>query len=248
MSVTQGDGTVRRDSACYLLCLNIPRVMKTTLLCPSIALLLIFAGCSKAPKPLSAEDLRIARGAIPITEVLSMLRVGYKEPQILQEVKQRRIPARIDAAMEDQFIKSGASPALVAALKSNENTLTDEQLAAFEEFQNEKLNRVVQSAQARQNEALALQEEEQKERNRRQFLQQQTMQNINRNQNAQVSYEIAQKNYEARRKWLEQRIVSQEAEINRLRRYGYNETDLRAANNRLDEYNQQLRNLTPPLR
>lgn len=222
------------------------RAMKTVFSLFAIALVLLFAGCSHSEP--TAEDLRVARQAIPVNELLLMLRGGYKEPKILNEIKTRRIPAKIDAETEEKFVKSGAGPNLIAALKNKDNALTDVQKEAFDHYQEEKTIQAQQSAQAAQNQALAAQQQEQEERNRRQALQQQTFRNINRNQNAQVSYEVAQRNYEFQRKSLEQRIASQEAEINRLRRSGYNETDLRTANNRLDEYNQQLRNLTPPLR
>jgi hypothetical protein len=224
------------------------RAMKKTLIVLPIALLLPFAACNKAPEPLTAEDLRIARAAIPTSEVLSMLRAGYKEPEIIKEVKRRRIPGKIDGPTEDQFIKSGASATLIATLKNEENTLTENQRGAFEEHHAEKTNRMAQLAETRQSEAFARQQEEQQEINRRRYLQQQTMRNINRSQSAQVSYEVAQRNYEAQRKSLEQRITALQAQINHQRTHGYTEAQLAAANQTLDDYNKQLRDLTPPLR
>jgi hypothetical protein len=212
-----------------------------------IAVVLALAGCNKTTEP-TANDIRIAGGAIPTNELLLMIRAGYKEPDILKEIQTRHIPEKIDGETEAKFASSGASAKVIAALKNKNNALTEIQKAVFDRFQGEKKMNIEQSFQTRQNEAFARQQEEQRELNRRRQLQQQTMQNINRNQSAQVSYEVAQKNYEGQRKYLEQRIVSLEAEINRLRRYHYNEAELAAANRNLDDYRKQLRDLTPPLR
>lgn len=223
------------------------RVMQNPTFFLPIAVVLALASCNKTTEP-TAEDIRVARGAIPINEVLLMVRAGYKEPNILKEVQTRRIPEKIDGETEAKFASSGASAKVIAALKSKNNALTEIQKIVFDRNQGEKRMNLEQSAQSRQNEAVAREQEEQRELNRRRNLQQQTMQNINRNQSAQVSYEVAQKNYEAQRRSLEQRIVSLEAEINRLRRYSYNEAELAAANRNLDDYRKQLRDLTPPLR
>jgi DNA repair exonuclease SbcCD ATPase subunit len=212
-----------------------------------IAVVLVLAGCNKATEP-TADDIRVARGAIPTNEVLLMIRAGYKEPNVLKEIQTRHIPEKIDGETETKFASSGASAKVIAALKNKNNALTEIQKIVFDRQQGEKRMHVEQSAQSRQTEAFARQQEEQRELNRRRQLQQQTMQNINRNQSAQVSYEVAQKNYEAQRRYLEQRIASLEAEINRLRRYNYNEAELATANRNLDDYRKQLRDLTPPLR
>lgn len=214
-----------------------------------VFLILPLAACTKTEslEP-SAEDLRIARQAIPVNELLLMLRGGYKEPQVLDEARKRHIPVKIDAVMEEKLTSSGASPALIAALKKKENILTEVQRIAFDQYQAGKTTVANQSAQARQTEAFARQRDEQQELNRRRLLQQQNLQNISQNQQKQVSYEIAQRNYEARRKSLEQRIVSQEAAINRLRRERYNEAELTAANRDLDDYRKQLQDLPLPLR
>jgi hypothetical protein len=205
------------------------------------------AACNKTTEP-TAADLRIARQAIAVNEVLLMLRGGYKEPQILDEVRTRHIPARIDAATEEKFTNSGAGPTLIAALKNKANVLTDVQRTAFEQNQAEKTTAYAQAGQMRQSEAFARQREEQQELNRRRNLQQQNLQNISQNQQKQTSYEIAQRNYESQRKLLEQRIALQEVQINRLRKSGYNEAELKVANSQLDDCNKQLRDLTPPLR
>jgi hypothetical protein len=214
-----------------------------------VLLILPLAACNKtASLEPTAEDLRIARQAIPVNEILLMLRGGCKESQVLDEVRKRHIPAKIDAVTEEKLTGSGASPVLIVALKKKENILTEVQRIAFDQYQAEKTTIASQSAQARQSEALARQQQEQQELNRRRLLQQQNLQNMSQNQQKQVSYEIAQRNYEARRKSLEQRIVSQEAAINRLRRERYNEAELTAANRDLDDYRKQLQDLTPPLR
>jgi hypothetical protein len=223
------------------------RVMKNLPVFLPIAVVLILAGCNKSTEP-TAEDIRIARGAIPTNELLLMLRAGYKEPDILKEIQTRHVPEKINGETEAKFASSGASAKVIAALKNKKNALTEIQKVVFDRFQGKKKLNIEQSFQVRQNEAFARQQEEQRELNRRRHLQQQNLQNINRNQSAQVSYEVAQKNYEAQRKHLEQRIVSLEAEINRLRRYRYNEAELAAANRNLDDYRKQLRDLTPPLR
>lgn len=216
----------------------------------SLVPFLAVAACSKAPRSdaLTAEDLHIAQQAMPVSEALLMIRAGYKESQIIGDLKKRHIPGPIDANTEDQFLKAGASPALISALNSKENALTENQRGAYQKYQAEKSNRVTQSAQTRRNEDFIRQQEEQQELYRRRSLQQQTLQNINRSQSAQVSYEVAQRNYETQRKSLEQQITSLEASVNWKRSHGYRESELAVANQSLEDYRKQLRDLTPPLR
>jgi hypothetical protein len=221
--------------------------MKTTLTFLSIISLLTFAGCSRTVEP-TAEDISVARQAIPISEVLLMVRSGYRESNVLKEIKTRHVPEKIDGTTEEKFRHSGASANVIAALKSEENTLTEAQKIAFDRQQQEKAAKAQQSAQARQNETYAQQQEAAQELNRRQYLQQQTIQNVQRAQASQVSYDIAQKNYEYQRKNLELTITSLEAELNRRRRYGAREVDLTVDYQRLEDYKKQLHDLTPPLR
>jgi hypothetical protein len=207
---------------------------------------LILSGCNRAPAPmpLTAEDVRIARQAMPLTDVSLMLRSGYKQDAIIAEVRKKRIPAPPDAAAEDSLVQSGASPALVAALKAKENLLTANQREAFDNLAAEKTQRVHQEAMSRQQEGIAAQQAEHNERQRRTLAVQQTIRHTQTVEDKEKAYERAWDAYKKQKEYLENRITSVQKNINQ-----YRGTNLVAANEELDRLNEQLRHLpTPALR
>jgi len=218
--------------------------------CLSFALL-VLSGCNRAPAPvpLTAEDLRIARVAMPLNNVSLMLRSGYKEEAIMAEVRKKRVSAPPDAVAEDSLIASGASPALIQALKAKENLLTENQRQVFNNFAAEKSQRVQQEAVSRQQEEIATQQAENNERQRRARALQQTIQNAQASDDKEKAYERAWDAYKKQKEYLERRIASLQNNINQRRSYGYRENNLLEANQELDHLNEQLRHLpTPALR
>lgn len=212
--------------------------------------LMILSGCSRPPVivPLTAEDLRIARQAMPLSDVSLMLRSGYKQEAIIAEVRKKHVPGPLDAAAENSFLQSGASPALVAALKAQENLLTANQREAFDNFAAEKTQRVQQEASSREQEALAAQQTENNERQKRAAALQQTMRNAGSAEDKDKAYERAWDAYKRQKEYLERRITSLQNDVNHRRSY-YRDNNLVEANQELDQLNEQLRNLpTPALR
>lgn len=219
----------------------------------SVALLitlLALAGCSRstAPKATTAEDLRIAREAMPLSEVSLMMRSGYKQDSIIADVVRRHVPSAPDAQTEDRLLQAGASPKLIAALKEKKNVLTENQKEAFDNMTTEKAGRAQEAEIRRDNLERAQVIAENQDRQRRQNLAQQTIQNAYASENRVIAYDQADRAYKARKESLEASIISQENYINRARSHGRNEAYLRNANATLDRYKEDLRNLTPPLR
>jgi hypothetical protein len=97
-----------------------------------IATTLIGANAYLRRSPATAEDLRIGRQAMPISEVKLMLHGGSSQDSITDEVKRRHIPEKISAATEIELTESGAKPAVIAALKDENNILTRNQKDAFD--------------------------------------------------------------------------------------------------------------------
>ena len=216
---------------------------------------LILSGCNRAPAPtpvpmpLTAEDVRIARQAMPLNDVSLMLRSGYKQDAIIAEVRKKRVSTPPDAAAEDSLVQSGASPALIAALKAKENFLTANQKEAFDNLAAEKTQRVQQQATSRQQEEIAAQQAEQSERQTRTSAVQQTVRNAQAAEDKEKTYERTWDAYKKRKEYLENRIASVQKNINQWRGYGSRQTNLLAANEELDRLNEELRHLpTPALR
>lgn len=212
---------------------------------------LFLAGCLRSnpeATPLTADDLQRAHQAIPIKEISLLVRIGSSQAAILADVQKRHVPEPIDAFTEEKLAASGAGPELIAALKDPANALTPKQRRVFEKEQAEHARQAERAAAAREDEASAREAERAAELRRRQTLVAQTQRNIQENEARATAYETAQKNYESQRKSLELRIQSLQAEINRKRSYGYNEADLHAANETLDNLNSELLHLTAPLR
>lgn len=186
---------------------------------------------------------------MPLGDVSLMLRSGYKQDAIITEVRKKRVSAPPDATAEDSLLRSGASPALVAALKAPENLLTARQKEAFDNFAAEKTQRVQQEASSRQQEIMAAQQAENDDRQRRAVALQQTLQNARVSEDKEKAYERAWDNYKKQKEYLERRIVSLQNDINQRRSYGSRENNLIEANQELDRLNEQLRQLpTPALR
>ena len=75
-----------------------------------IAMALIGANACSRRSPATAEDLRIGRQAMPISEVKLMLHGGSSQDSITDEVKRRHIPEKISVATEIELAESGAKP------------------------------------------------------------------------------------------------------------------------------------------
>jgi hypothetical protein len=223
----------------------------------SCFLLVLFfvSGCSHsstdmaAPGPPTAEDLQIARQAMKPGEVGLLLRGGYKQDVIIAEVRKKRLSELLDAATENSLLGSGASPALIAAMKAPENVLTPTQRQAFENFAAEKTQRVLQDVSSRQRATFATQRAETEERVRRAAALQQTVQNSRGTEDKDQAYQQNWDAYKRQKESLEKRIASVQDDINRRRSNGYKENNLVDANQELDRLNEQLRHLpTPALR
>lgn len=94
------------------------------------ALLFLGAACNRAPTP-TAEDVRIGREAIPLSEVSLLARTGFPK-EALDAVKRRHIPEQLSAEEELKF-RGFASAELMAALKDANNILTPVQKDAYDE-------------------------------------------------------------------------------------------------------------------
>jgi hypothetical protein len=137
--------------------------------------------------PVTAEDLRIGRQAMPISEVKLMLHGGSSQNSIIDDVKRRHIPEKISAAMEIELTESGAKPALIAALKDGDNILTENQREAFDKRM-ELANATRQSLAATQSSVLLAQSSaEEKERQRQASLQQENLRNIEQREREQAA-------------------------------------------------------------
>jgi len=103
------------------------------------ALLFIGAACNRAPTPTAqevqigptADDVRIGREAISLSEVSLLARSGLAK-EALDAVKQRHVPERLSAE-EELFFRGFAKAELLAALKDANNILTPAQKDAYDE-------------------------------------------------------------------------------------------------------------------
>src|SRR5713101_5210975 len=111
-----------------------PRMIRAALL---VTMLFALNACDKPAaedaKP-TAEDVRIGRRAMPISEASLMLRNGYSQKAIVAEVNRRHIPEKISGATEVELTANGAGPDLIAALKDENNLLTRNQKGAYDEW------------------------------------------------------------------------------------------------------------------
>jgi hypothetical protein len=124
---------------------------------------------------------------MPISEVKLMLHGGSSQDSITDEVKRRHIPEKISAATEIELTESGAKPALIAALKDENNILTENQKDAFDKRM-ELANATRQGLAAMQSSAASAQANaESQERQRQASLQQENLRNIDRRQQEQAA-------------------------------------------------------------
>src|ERR1700736_1050626 len=95
-------------------------------------------------------------GQLPLTvsELSLMLRSGYSSNSVMQELAQRHFVDTIDAAKETALLNAGASPELIAALKSGTYSLSAEQTAsALQQMDAEGRRRAQQAEASRKAEA-----------------------------------------------------------------------------------------------
>jgi nucleoredoxin len=89
-------------------------------------------------------------GQLPLTigELSLMLRSGYSSNSVMQELAQRHFVDTIDAAKETTLLNAGASPELIAALKSGTYSLSAEKTAAALQQMDAEAQRRAQQAEA----------------------------------------------------------------------------------------------------
>jgi len=200
------------------------------------------AGCKKIEPGFTVAELEAARRAIPISQVSLMVRTGCNQTQIIAEIERRQVPATIDSKVEESLIRSGARPVLIAALKNEANALTERQRHAFYELavkreaaaETERKGPVAQSSQERD-----------QQQRKTTFVVNATKTPTDTPEEAYWKAEAA---YRAKKNELEASIASQQAYINRMRSRGYHESDLASAEDRLHQYEGELKNLQAPIR
>jgi hypothetical protein len=158
------------------------------------ALFVAASGCNRTPvvAPITVEDVRIGREAMPISEVALMLRGGTSQAGIIADVNRRHIPEKINPALELQLSKDGAGPNLIAALTDEKNILTKNQKDAFDERMNDDAIRQQRSTQAAQTAAVAGSNAEEKERQRLLALQKETYRIVETKQKDQAAHDEKQ--------------------------------------------------------
>jgi hypothetical protein len=162
------------------------------------ALFFLGQACKRTPATVAptvaqtAEDVRIGRQAMPISEVSLMLRGGTSQNALIADVNRRHIPEKISAALELDLKDKGAGLGLIAALKEENNVLSENQKNAFDKRME---GRVVPMGHgSQQSNAFAQSNAEQQEHQRLLGLQRDNLRNIEQNQAAQSSREQTQAN------------------------------------------------------
>lgn len=92
------------------------------------------ANASKAaasPAGPSEEDLRVAREAMSISEVVAQLRAGVPKEKVLDLVQRRRLTSLAVPSAELELAANGADHKLLAALKDPANLITPAQETAY---------------------------------------------------------------------------------------------------------------------
>jgi nucleoredoxin len=95
-------------------------------------------------------------GQLPLTvsEIGLMLRAGYSSQTLMQELSKRHFADTLDTGKEQALIKAGASPELVAAVKSGIYSLSAEKTAAVQQqMAAEEQHRAEQAEAARKSDA-----------------------------------------------------------------------------------------------
>jgi hypothetical protein len=79
----------------------------------------------------TADDVRIGRALMPISEVVAELRTGVSRERVLDDVRRRHIATMIVDANELELAANGAGRELIAALKDPKNLPTPAQESAY---------------------------------------------------------------------------------------------------------------------
>lgn len=198
----------------------------------------LLVSCDKLWPTPTAEDVRAARHAMPISEVSLMVRSRYDQNKIIAEIQRRHVPAAIDGTMEASLVRFGAKPPLIAALKSEANVLTKRQKQAFDELATQRESRV---ASARN---VSAQGNEQSDDQPRTI----AVATAPKTDTPEEAYWKAEAAYRAKKKQLESQIASEQGSINWKRAHGYHQSELASAEARLHQYEDELKNLHTPIR
>jgi hypothetical protein len=196
------------------------------------------AGCDKLWPTVTAADEQAARHAMPISEVSLMVRSHYDQNKIIAEVQRRKVPEAIDGKTEENLVRFGAKPALIAALKNNANVLTRMQKQALSELAAQRESRIAsdRTVAARGSEQMDEQPHATAVINRP------------KTDTPEEAYWKAEAAYRAKKKQLESQIASEQGSINWKRAHGYHQSELASAEDRLHEHEDELRNLRAPMR
>jgi nucleoredoxin len=95
-------------------------------------------------------------GQLPLTvgEIGLMLRAGYSNQSLMQELVNRHVADTLDDAKEQTLTKAGASPELIAAIKSGAYSLSaDKSAAALEQMETQAQQRAAAADAARKSDA-----------------------------------------------------------------------------------------------
>src|SRR4051794_19743129 len=95
-------------------------------------------------------------GQLPLTvgEIGLMLRAGYSNQSLMQELVNRHVADTLDDAKEQTLMKAGASPELIAAIKSGAYSLSaDKSAAALEQMETQAQQRAAAADVARKSDA-----------------------------------------------------------------------------------------------
>jgi len=91
---------------------------------------------------------------LTVSEINLMLRTGYSNASVLQELSQRHFVDSFDETKEQALIKAGASAELIAALKNGAYSLSaDKSAAALEQIEAQAQHRTEAAEAARKSEA-----------------------------------------------------------------------------------------------
>ena len=211
------------------------------------------AGCNRLTAPrekkFTAQDMQAARKAIPLTEVSLMLRSGYGQQAIIQQIEHRHIPAKPDARTEQSLVKFGASPLLIRALKSDANLLTRDQRGAFDQLTAEREEQRAQSERTtEQDRADFYALDQEVERKRKQQLADQTLKNAESMQDRVTMYDKAMRDYVRKKSQIEYNIAVEQSRIDAAKGRGANDESLSVRYEALEKYKQQLADLKEPTR
>jgi len=221
-------------------------------LCIAAGLVLFdFTGCNNRQQrrsvTLSPQELEVARHAISVRDVSLMLRAGSSQREIVSEIQRRHVASALDSSTEAQLRGSGARAELIAALKDNANILTAEEQTAYANFTTRTQNIADLDEAPRPDRPSALfSVNEPLADNRSQPRAVKTVQQNNQTYEDRVAAnERIQANYLAQKQTLENKIAAQQVYIERLR-YRQDEATMLTATQQLEDYKQQLANLSPP--